>query len=330
MNNIPVVDAHHHLWETTEYSDFSPYLADQYVADAAAGPRVDVSVYLDCQSSYYETGPAHLRCVGETVFANRIAERYTNTKTAPRLCAAIVPFADLRAGERVEEVLQAHLTASVRTRGIRQSTIWDPDPALQYKVLNNSPGMMSDPTFRRGFAKLRDLSLSFDAWLYHTQLDELVDLARTFADVPIVLDHLGGPIGIGAYADRKESVYQEWKRLIDALAKCDNVCIKLGGLNMTLSGIKWSVARESLTAQEIADKTRHFYLYAIDKFSPGRCMFESNFPVDKHTCTYGALWGAFDLLTRQFSDSERADMFGGTATAFYRLQADPTELQAGQ
>jgi L-fuconolactonase len=319
MNRIRAVDAHHHLWEKTEYSHFSPYLTRQYVEDISGAPCVSASVYVDCHAAYYESGPEHLRCVGETVFANRLAEQSANRNETLRLCAAIVPSADFRRGAEVEEVLQAHLRASSRVRGVRQCTIWDSDAALRYSVLNNSQRMMADHSFSKGFAKLRDLSLSFDAWLYHTQIDELADLAQAFSDVPIVLDHIGGPIGIGAYADQKEVVYRDWKRSIDNLATCANVCIKLGGLNMPLSGVNWSVGRDLLTSEEIVEKTRHFYLYAIDRFRPDRCMFESNFPVDKHTCSYGALWGAFDLLTKDFSHSEREDMFAGTATRFYRL-----------
>ncbi len=315
-----IVDAHHHLWNTTEYSQFSPYLEGEYLTDIASVSGIQATVYLECHSGYDPTAAAHLRCVGETTWVDRLVKRYASVdEGCPRLCAAIIPSADFRLGYGVQEVLQAHLDASSHTRGIRQCTNWDPDPALQFKVLNNHPGMMSDTEFRRGFSTLRKYSLTFDAWVYHTQLDELADLARSFPDTPIVIDHLGGPLGIHAYTDRQEAVYCEWKTSIEGLSRCENVFIKLGGLNMALAGIKWSVGREALTAEEIIDKTRRYYLHAIDKFSPARCMFESNFPVDKHSCTYRALWGAFQLLANEFSPSEQAAMLGGTATSFYRL-----------
>jgi predicted TIM-barrel fold metal-dependent hydrolase len=190
--------------------------------------------------------------------------------------------------------------------------------------------MMNDATFRQGFAKLRNYSLSFDAWVYHPQLGDLLALARAFPDVPIVVNHLGGPIGIRAYADRSEDVYDHWKSSIDALSGCQNVWMKLGGLNMPLSGIRWSQNREALTAEEINEKTRRYYLYAIDKFSPARCMFESNFPVDKHSCTYKSLWQAFDLMTQGFSSAESAAMFGATATRFYRLNSITSDGPQGR
>jgi predicted TIM-barrel fold metal-dependent hydrolase len=176
-----------------------------------------------------------------------------------------------------------------------------------------------DEKFRRGFAHLAPLGLSFEAWLYHPQIPELTSLARAFPETPIVLDHFGGPLGIGPYEGHQDEVFETWRRDIDELATCPNVVAKLGGLNMPLNGFGWHKREQLPGSDELRKATERYYLHTIDKFGPERCMFESNFPVDKVSCSYAVLWNEFKKMTADFRDEEKDAMFHDTAARVYRV-----------
>lgn len=312
---LAICDPHHHLWEHQDR-----YLLDELLEDTGSGHHVVSTVFVECAAFYRASGPREMRFVGETEFVQGVAAmaasgRYGDTKVA----AGIVSRADLAGGDAVRPVLEAHLAASPnRFRGIRHVTAWN--PALPPSHTQPSEGLMADPAFRKGFAHLGELGLSFDAWLYHTQLDELTDLARAFPDVTIVLDHLGGPIGVEPYSKKKAEVFAAWRSSIDRIAGCPNVVAKLGGINMPLNGFGWQERERPPASQELADATRDFYLHTIDRFGPARCMFESNFPVDKVSCSYAVLWNSFKRLAADFSPTEKADLFHDTAARVYRLR----------
>jgi len=177
-----------------------------------------------------------------------------------------------------------------------------------------------DERVRAGFARLAPLGLSFDAWMYHTQLSELVDLARAFPDTPIVLDHVGGAIGLGPYAGKRDEVFAEWSARIRELAACPNVHIKLGGLGMRMFGFTVHTGELPPSSEELAAEWRPYIETCITAFGPKRAMFESNFPVDKGSCGYAALWNAFKRIATDCSATEKAALFAGTATKFYRLR----------
>jgi predicted TIM-barrel fold metal-dependent hydrolase len=314
----PIVDPHHHLWDHPRHR----YLIDELLADTGSGHNVVATVFVECLSMYRADGPADLRPVGETEFVNGVAAmsasgRYGGTRVA----AGIVSYADLTLGERAGAVLDAHVTASSRFRGIRHAAGWDASDQIRNSHTNPPPGLYLDGTFRRGFAELGKRGLSFDAWLYHPQLPELADLAKAFPDTTIVLDHFGGPLGIGPHAGRRAEIFEWWKTAIRAVAGCPNVVAKLGGLVMPINGFGFHKREAPPTSAELADATREWYLHAIDVFGPGRCMFESNFPVDKASTSYRTLWNSVKRIAAGFSESEKSALFHDTAARVYRLSS---------
>ena len=313
---LPIVDPHHHLWDHAQ----SRYLLDELLADTGSGHHVTATVFVECMSMYRADGPDAMKPVGETEFVNGVAAMSASGRYgATRVAAAIVGFADLTLGERVGAVLDAHLAASPRFRGIRHAAGWDASDEVRNSHTKPPRGLFLESGFRRGFAELGRRGLSFEAWLYHPQLADLVGLAKAFPETTIVLDHFGGPLGIGPYAGKRAEIFQDWKGAIRSVADCPNVVAKLGGLVMPLNGFGLHKRDEPVTSIELSDLTREWYLHAIDAFGPARCMFESNFPVDKVSCSYRVLWNSFKRIAAAFSSAEKATMFSGTATRVYRL-----------
>ncbi|GAA4328383.1 amidohydrolase family protein [Pigmentiphaga soli] len=309
---VPIVDAHHHLWQRPGWR----YLLDEITADLDSGHNVVATVFIQCRSMYRTEGPEALRAVGETEFAAGCARA-----SGGRVCAGIVSHADLLMGEAVQEVLDAHAEAGAgRLRGVRHSTAWDADPEVVNPELGTRPGVMQDARFLAGFARLAPLGLSYDAWVYHPQMGEVAALARRFPDTRIVLNHIGGPIGIGHYAGERERTFADWRRNIAALAACDNVVVKFGGLGMRLGGAGYHLRPAPPSSAALAQDWRPWFDATLDAFGAQRCMFESNFPVDKASCGYATLWNAFKRLAGQASAAERAALFAGTAIDTYRLE----------
>ncbi|HXK22970.1 MAG TPA: amidohydrolase family protein [Myxococcota bacterium] len=313
---LAICDAHHHLWKTSAVPGWKPYQLAELLSDTSSGHNVTSTVFVECLAGFRETGAEALRPVGETEFVERTIEPH---RGKPDVAAAIVGFADLSLGARVREVLEAHLAASPRFRGIRHATNNDPKRQVPRSHHRAPPGLLGDAAFRDGIRQLVALDLSFDAWVYHPQLAEVVDLARAFPDLTIVLDHLGGVIGVGSYAGRRDEIFAEWRRRMDALAECENVHVKLGGLHMELSGFGWEARREAPDSGEIAEQTRRYHLHAIERFGVRRCMFESNFPVDSSACSYRVLWNAFKRIASGFTPQEKAALFHDTAAEVYRI-----------
>jgi predicted TIM-barrel fold metal-dependent hydrolase len=314
----PIIDPHHHLWDGSR----PRYLLDELLQDVGSGHDIVATVFVECRSMYRATGPANMAPVGEVEFVNGVAAMSASGTYGPaRLCDGIVGTADLRAGTKVKEVLEAEIQAGGgRFRGVRQVSAWDPDTNVMRPMPTRPKGLLLDEAFREGFACLAPLGLSFDAFLLHPQIPELIDLAYTFADTPIVLDHIGGAIGLGHYASRPEATFREWRTSIRAIAACDNVFIKLGGMGMRLNGFDFHAREKPPSSLELAKAWRPYIETCIDAFGPERCMFESNFPPDKGTCSYAVLWNTFKRLTADISETEKAAMFAGTAANFYRLK----------
>ena len=315
--DLPICDPHHHLWARPG----DTYLLPQVLQDTRSGHRVVQTVFVECDAGYRSGGPQALRPVGETEFVEAETAGVGTARAilAPVIAAGIVGFADLTLGDKVAAVLEAHMAASpARFRGIRHRTPWDPSPEIS-KPGGPPPGLLLDTRFRQGFACLPRYGLSFDAWLLHPQLMELMDLARAFPDVSIILDHVGGPLRIGPYAAQREAVFQAWKASIAALAGCPNVTVKLGGLGMHICGFGWDKQRVPPGSAEMAEAMAPYYLWCIERFGADRCMFESNFPVDKVSSSYVVLWNAFKRIAQGFSPRERAALFHDTAARVYRL-----------
>ncbi len=315
--DLPIIDPHHHLWDRPGWR----YLLDELLADTGSGHNIVATVFVQARAMYRGTGPVELRPVGETEFANGIAATSASGiygKT--RVCAGIVGHADLALGGRVEPILEAHIRAGGgRLRGIRHITTWDADASVRNPAYSPPRGLLADVSFREGFAVLARLGLSFDAWLFHPQIDELADLARAFPDAMIVLNHVGGPIGIGAYSSKHKEVFPHWAKSIRGLAACPNVFVKVGGLGMRLGGFAFHEQAEPPSSETLAATWRPYVETCIEAFGPSRSMFESNFPVDKGSYSYPIFWNACKLLTKGASSEEKADLFARTAMRFYRL-----------
>ena len=312
--DLPIIDAHHHIWEMPGFE----YRLDDFLADLESGHRIEQTVFVQCGYAYRGDGPEALRPVGETERIAALAEEAAQRGTMG-ICAGIVGHADLTLGEEVTAVLEAHIEAAKgRFRGIRHALARS--DALKRHLMPPPPEKLAfDPVFRRGFALLSRFGLSFDAWLFHPQLPELVDLARAFPDTPIVVNHLGGPMGIGPYKDRQAEVFATWRSSIRELAHCPNVHIKLGGFGLSVSGRDFHLAPLPPSSGELAAAWRPYVETCIEAFGAERCMFESNFPVDKSACSWPVLWNTCKRLAAAASAEERANLFHHTAARFYRL-----------
>lgn len=312
---LPIIDPHHHLSDTL----WGGYLQDDFLTDLSMGHNIQSTVFIQVGFGYREVGPEHLRPVGETERVVAIAERIAVTKPETRLCEGIVGFADLALGAQIEETLDAHLqAASGRFRGIRCHAA--AHPQFQYGVMHAPPlHLYMDAKFREGYAKLSGYGLSFDSWAYHTQLEELYDLASSYPDTPVVIDHIGVPLGVGPYEGQRDAVFIEWKRLLLRFAELPNVSIKLGGLGMSVFGFGFHLADRPPTSTELAQAWKPYILTCIEIFGPSRCMFESNFPVDKGTCSYQVLWNTFKRITAGMSADEKRLLYRDSAARFYRL-----------
>lgn len=314
---LPICDPHHHLWDRAG----KRYLLDELLLDTGSGHNVRSTVHVECMSMYRSDGAEAMRCVGETEFVQGIAAMSASGQYgATRVASGIVGMADLSLGSAVRAVLEAHIDASRnRFRGIRHASGWHASAQIRNSHTHPPQGLLGEPRFREGFAQLEPLGLSFDAWLYHPQIAELSDLARAFPGTTIVLDHFGGPLGIGPYAGQADAVFAAWRDAIDELAACPNVVVKLGGINMPINGFGWHARALPPTSAQLAAAMQRYTLHAIDKFGVERCMFESNFPVDKVSCSYAVLWNSFKRISAGFSGAEKAALFHDTATRVYRL-----------
>ncbi|HWA31078.1 MAG TPA: amidohydrolase family protein [Rhizomicrobium sp.] len=336
--DLPIVDPHHHLWDrpTEVLKNLPPldhgfmdiirevprYLLDELLADLKSGHNVKGTIYMECGAMYRADGPELLRCVGETEFVNGIAAMTASGIYGDvRACAGIVGHVDLREGAVVEDALRSHIAAGHgRFRGIRHSASYDEDPDVLGPLHGRTTeGMYLDKTFREGFAVLGKLGLSFDAWLLEPQLPDLIDLARAFPETTIVLDHVGTPLGVGRYKGRREERFDEWKKNIRALAKCENVYVKLGGLPMPFAGWRKSWHEPQPSSEQLAKEWKPYIETCIEAFGAERGMFESNFPVDRFGSTYVTLWNAFKRIAKDYSAAEKTALFSGTASKVYRV-----------
>jgi L-fuconolactonase len=313
-----IIDPHHHFWGAgyAGAEIFGRFLPQDAQAEIGkSGHRITASVYLECGWSYRSGGPEALRCVGETEFVEAAAQHCTESDA--RLGAGIVGHAELLLGDDVVPVLEAHIAASpARFKGVRDVLAYD---AAVHNALNIRPEKSRDPRFRAGFRHLTRHGLSFDAWAFHPQLGELAELAQAFPDTTIIVNHLGGPIGVGRFGGQHAEAFGQWRAGIDALARYPNVILKLGGLGMEFTGFGWAEAATPPDSTTLAGAFHPYVMQAIEAFSPARCMFESNFPVDGISYGYGTLWNAFKRLAASFSENEQDDLFYGTAARTYRL-----------
>lgn len=335
--DLPIIDPHHHLWDRRPVHHLTPnppthafehisyrkglYLLDQLLEDTNSGHNIAATVFLECRSMYRADGPNEMKPVGETEFVNGIAAMSASGlygKT--RVCAGIVGTAELLLGAEAGRVLDAQMAAGgERFKGIRRSTSYDADTGVLGPLNRNPAGVMMEPKFREGFAELGKRGLSFDAWLLEPQLPEVIDLARQFPDTPIVLDHVGTPLGLASYKGKLPERFGVWRDNIRELARSENVHVKLGGLAMPFCNFPSMLSEKRAPSTQLAEEWRPYIETCIEAFGPKRAMFESNFPVDELSCDYATLWNALKLIAKDATGDEKHDLFFGTANRFYRL-----------
>jgi L-fuconolactonase len=312
----PIIDPHHHLWQRPSGS----YLLEDLWKDTGSGHRVEKTVFIECRANYRETGPDHLRCVGEVEFVREVARSSQLGGPGKPVLSGIVAYADLTRGAAVEEVLIAHVEAGDGLlRGIRHAGAHDPNPDVLSIPGRGRAGPYARDDFRQGLRALARAGLTYDTWHYHHQNRAFAELARAVPEATLILDHFGTPLGVGRYASQREAIFAQWRDDIAEIARCPNVYAKLGGLAMPDNGFGWDKRDRPASSDELVAMQRRYYLHAIECFGPDRCMFESNFPVDKRSISYRVLWNAFKKLARGFSDDEQHAMFHATATRVYRV-----------
>jgi L-fuconolactonase len=316
---LPIIDPHHHFWDTPQRGR---YFLPELLADIGGGHNIVSTVFLECQAMYRKAGPREMAPVGEVEFVNGIAALSASGGYGPcRVAEAIIGHADLTMGAQVREVLEAELAVSGgRFRGIRYGVSWDASDAIgKHSSRVVPPHLARDPKFREGLAQLAGLGLSFESWQYHPQLPDAIDLARAFPNTTIILNHVGGVLGVGPYSGRRHEILTGWRKDIAELAKCPNVNIKLGGIGMTQFGFDFHERDIPPSSEELAAAWRQYVEPCIESFGVDRCMFESNFPPDKQSCGYTELWNAFKRITSGASASEKKALYSGTAARVYRL-----------
>jgi L-fuconolactonase len=313
----PIIDPHHHLWSGWEIPD---YLLEDLWADTDSGHKIEKTVFMECGASYRESGPDHLKPVGETEFVADMAAQSAIAGSTRAVIAGIVSHADLTLGDALDEVFDAHEAASKGLfRGIRHGGAHHPFPEEALIPGTYAPGLFLDGAFQAGVRHLGKRGYTYDAWLYHFQLPDFYALAKSAPETTIILDHFGTPLGTKSYRNQREVIFQQWQTDIATLAQCPNVYAKLGGLAMPDNGFGWHEADKPATSDELVDFQKRYYLHTIECFGVNRCMFESNFPVDRLSISYAVLWNAFKKMVTDFSEDEKHALFYGTAKKVYRL-----------
>lgn len=311
---LPIIDPHHHLWDRAG----ERYLLPELLADTGSGHDIRATIFVQCGAMYHAEGPEAERSLGETAFVAGVAEAAAGGPT--RACAGIVGMVDLTLGDAVAPLLERHRAlAGGRFVGVRNRTAWHPSPEVRSNLVSAPPGPLEDARFIEGARRLAEAGLVLDVWAYQTQLPLVRAVARAVPELTVVVDHCGGPLGVGPFAGRPPEGFAAWKAEVLALAALPNVVMKLGGLAMEVNGFGFHRRDRPPTSAELAAAWRPHIETCIEAFGPGRCMFESNFPVDKGMVGYAVLWNAFKRLAEGAGEAEKAALFGGTAAGTYRI-----------
>ncbi|WP_137700166.1 amidohydrolase family protein [Marimonas lutisalis] len=311
-----ITDPHHHLWPERLGSR---YELPQLWADTQSGHNVTRTVFIECGAGYDRSSPEPFAPVAETDYVEAIAEEAAGHPERAQV-AAIVAHANLRlAPETLNAVLDAHQAASRRFRGIRHAGAWDEERDRIMFQGQPIPHLYLDPDFQRGVALLGERGLTFDTWHFHPQNGEFLELARACPGTTIILDHFGTPMGTVRFAGLREDRFADWQREMAAIAECPNVVAKLGGLAMPVNGFGWDGRDVPPGSDELVEAQAHYYHHMIEIFGPERCMFESNFPVDKLSVGYVVYWNAMKKIAARYDTAAQDAMFKGTADRVYAL-----------
>lgn len=311
--SLPIIDSHTHFWDLQAFG--SRYLFDDMLADLQCGHKVEATVFIEAAAMYRATGPEQLKSIGEIEFARGMAAMSDSGLHGPcRMAAVIVGQVDLRLGEAAGELLDiAAEAAGGRFRGVRHQSPFDGGEIGSYLRHRMSEHLLRDPVFQASAAQLAKRNLSLDAWLFHPQLEDVAVLARALPDLRIVVNHVGGMLGVGPYLNCRDEVFVEWRKSMASLAELPNVHVKLGGLGMPVFGYGFHLRSDAPDSQTLASAWKPVIDTCIELFGANRCMFESNFPVDKQSYGYSEVWNAFKRITRPLRSSSRARPSASTA-----------------
>ncbi len=311
-----IVDPHHHLWPE---GGALPYGLDALHYDTGSGHNIVGTVFVECGAGYRPDGPDHLKVVGETEFV--AAQAAASAAADGATITGIVAHADLRLGDKLNEALDAHATAGGDLfKGVRHAGARDADPAALTIPGRAPEGLYANDDFRAGVSRLGDRGLVYDTWHYHHQNRDFNELAAAVPNTTMVLDHFGSPLGVGRFADSREEIFEQWKEDVAAIAENANVVAKLGGLAMPDNGFGWHESTTPVTSDRFVEEQGRYYRHTIECFGADRCMFESNFPVDRFSLSYAVLWNGLKKIAAGYTEREQESMFSGTATRIYGLQ----------
>ena len=317
-----IIDHHHHLWpgvSSDSSENSNQYLLEDLWADTGSGHNVTNTVFIDCSQCYWNSTDQALNPVGETEFVKKIADE---SKADPKQAtiSGIVGHVDMLLGFEAERVLEKHLEIGQELfKGIRHAGGWDPHPDVRNSHHDACEGLYLQPNFLDGLQTLAKLGYVFEAWQYHHQIPQITELAKQFPDLIIILNHFSGPLGIGPYENKHADIFPQWQKDLKELSLHENVFAKLGGLAMPVNGFGFHIQDKPPTSDEFILKQKAYYETALEYFTPKRCMFESNFPVDKTSISYPVLWNAFKKLATSYSASEKDQLFYKTASTVYRI-----------
>lgn len=319
--DIAICDPHHHFWDKRTERDYPRYQLDELLADITSGHNVRSTVFIEARSMYNANLPPDKNSIGEVEYVQGIsAASASGIYGESRVAASIIGNANLNLGESVRPILESLSSASNRFKGIRHSVTWDPHPEVENTALHKYEGQLISDKFQAGAKVLADMKMTFEAWLYFHQLPQLLEFAKSVPNLTIILNHIGGLVMDGPYENKREEVIKIWKDGIAKIAECPNVVVKLGGIGMPRTGFDWHERDNPIGSEELASSIAPYFNYCIDNFGTGRCMFESNFPVDKVSFSYQVLYNAFKRFSQGFSESERAAMFHDNAVAIYKVK----------
>ncbi len=333
---VEIVDPHHHLWDMRELNGYNLwgmfkqqyYMTDEIVEDFVfGGHRVTHTIFVEAHSFQSKDLDPMMAPLGEIQAIQGIAAQFASGKYGQiRAAAGIVGTADLeKYGTAVEPLLIACKAASPNYCGIRCSGQYDAKVTDKFSV--PEPGKYKQAKFREGFALLKKHDLIFDAFVFSSQLPDLYDLAKAFPSTTIVLDHAGAPVAsLGNYSaapdynDQQSQIIESWKSEMSKIAEdCPNVYVKIGGLIPQL-GHGFEKRDRPPSSEEVAEVYKDICLWTIQTFGAKRCMFESNFPVDKVSMSYTVIWNAFKRITKDaISPEDRSQLFSETAKQVYRI-----------
>ena len=321
LPNIPIIDPHHHLWDV----GFGRYYIEELLEDInSSGHNILSTVYIMSSSNtkiYSKDGLEEFKPLTEIEFATsegKRADLIPNNRV--KVNASIVGSVDLTYGNKLQPVLEKAVNISEgRLKGIRMLLASHTDPRISSGAVKSDLGLMLHPNFIDGAKCVQDANLSLDFWIYHTQLNEMEKIARALPDLTIILNHIGGPIHIGEYEGKQAATHREWRSAMMRLSRIPNINVKLGGLGMAVNGAKFHNSKFPPNSVQLSDIWKPWIYETIDMFGFDRCMFESNFPVDKGSCSYGALWNAFKIIAKDMSDDEINKLFSKNAAKIYKI-----------